>query len=79
MRNACPKSLKGTEPHCAIVWDVLFRAGCEERGERAMPEELRGQLVRHHPGLVLQKEALAGELPVGLFASFVFATPLFSL
>lgn len=41
------------------VCDVI--AGREERGERSLPEELRGQLVRHNPGLVLQEEALAGE------------------
>lgn len=34
--------------------------GCEERGERTMPEEFCGQLVRHNPGLVLQEEALTG-------------------
>lgn len=44
-----------------------------------MPEELCGQLVRHHPGLVLQKEALAGELPGRLFGPFCFCnTPVFT-
>lgn len=71
MRVACTGSPKGTQPVC----DVLCRAGCEERGERAVPEELCGQLVRHHPGLVLQKEALAGEetvWPICLCNSPVF-------
>lgn len=42
---------------------MLSLPGCEERGERTVPEELCGQLVRHNPGLVLQEEALTGELP----------------
>ena len=43
---------------CDRVCDVDL--GREERGERPLPEELCGQLVRHDPGPVLQKEALAG-------------------
>lgn len=42
----------------ATLCDVII--GCEERGERALPEELCGQLVRHNSGLVLQEEALIG-------------------
>ena len=44
----------------ALLVCVMFVLGREERGERSLPEELRGQLVRHNPGLVLQEEALAG-------------------
>lgn len=41
--------------------------GCEERGECAVPEELRGQLIRHNPGLVVQEETLTGELCKQMF------------
>lgn len=63
-----------------VVWpcvDVVL--GREERGERTLPEELCGQLVRHNPGPVLQKEALPGELEsrkhtdTGCLGLFVFA------
>ncbi|TKS80780.1 Protein furry -like protein [Collichthys lucidus] len=46
-----------------FVYDAVL--GGEERGERTLPEELCGQLVRDNPGLVLQEEALTGFLPVG--------------
>lgn len=41
---------------------VCFVPGGEERGERTLSEDLRGQSVRHNAGPVLQEEALAGEL-----------------
>ena len=45
--------------------------GREERGECSMPEKLCGQLVRLNIGLVLQEEALAGELADRSLALFV--------
>lgn len=48
---------------------------CEERGERAVPAELRGEFVRHHAGPVLQEEALSGQclLPI---SSLLTSPPL---
>ena len=46
---------------CGVV------SGCKERGQCAVPEELRGQLVWHNPGLVVQEEALTGEWRKQLF------------
>ena len=43
--------------------DVCPAPGCEERGERPLPEKLCGELVRHHPGAVFQEEALTGQSP----------------
>lgn len=41
--------------------------GREERGECAVPEEFRGQLIWHNSGLVVQEETLTGELRKQLF------------
>lgn len=58
---------RGLCPVCDVV------LGREERGERALPQELCGQLVRHNAGLVLQEEALTGQLQtVGPVCFFFF-------